>query len=398
MTALLFLVAGSICYMVSKETVEAVYSSYSTLQKVDEYIEQLRFQIIRIFVSCFFIMTAIFFIYYRQQKIVLQMQEDLEKTEKDFYQVKGILDTKLEVEKAYQELSSYMHGINEYVMITVTDEEGRIIDVNEKFCEITGYLREELVGWKHTILSSGVHLPVFFDDMWTTISGGNIWRDEICNKTKAGEFCWMDTSIIPIRDDEGKICKYISIRLDITARKWAEDNIAQVGLHDPLTGLANRILLIDRIQRSVKHHERYKGYFSILQIDIANFKHINETYGYDTGDKLLIEIGRRLEGLVRAGDTVARQGGDKYFVFLSTITNSDHAEIVAMNLLKKIKEPFVIDEHEITLSAYIGIVVYPENGENAEVLLKHSDISIYRAKELTKNTKEGDIIPISRIV
>jgi PAS domain S-box-containing protein len=141
----------------------------------------------------------------------------------------ALLRTKEDAERISAELASYIHAIDQHAIVSVADPSGRIIQANDKFCEISGYSRDEICGHDHRIVNSGTHSRDFFGEMWATITRGDIWRDEICNRAKSGELYWVDSAIVPVKDADGQIERYISVRVDITKRKQGEHELIRLG-------------------------------------------------------------------------------------------------------------------------------------------------------------------------
>src|SRR5690606_38439746 len=290
-----------------------------------------------------------------------------------------------QTDRSYAELSSYMQAIDQHALVTVASLDGRILHVDERFCEASGYTREELLGLHHEVFNSGVHAPEFFQSMWNTLRQGEIWYGEICNKTREGALYWVDAAFVPLKDAQGQILRYISVRIDITGRKRAEQRITHMAKHDSLTGLPNRRLLQDTLHKLLAQLKRHPAIAAVMFIDLDHFKVINDTLGHDVGDRLLTEAAQRLVHIVREGDTVARQGGDEFIVLLPNIRRPADAELVAQKLLAALTTPFQVDGRELFVSTSIGIAIYPNDGDDVDTLLKHSDTAMYSAKEKGRN-------------
>jgi diguanylate cyclase (GGDEF)-like protein/PAS domain S-box-containing protein len=321
----------------------------------------------------------------KQEISLVEIECELRRSEQEALDAKALLLAKEDVERAFNELSAYLQAIDQHAIVSVADAQGRIIKANQKFCEVSGYTQQELLGQDHRIVNSGHHPHSFFTDLWRTIAHGDIWRGECCNRRKSGELYWVDSTIVPLKDKGGRIVNYISIRLDITERKLAEQRMAHLANHDALTGLPNRHLLEDRFQTVLARCRRNHGQTAVMFIDLDKFKPINDTLGHKIGDLLLIELTRRLRSGVREQDTVSRHGGDEFIILLSDITSLGDAGRLAQKLLESLIEPDQIMGHTLSISASIGIAVFPDHGEDMEALLKHSDLAMYRAKQLGGN-------------
>ena len=187
------------------------------------------------------------------------------------------------------------------------------------------------------------------------------------------------------RGERGKACLISGTLLDITARIRAESEIQHLINYDTLTGLPNRSLLHDRLRQAIAKASQDKHHVWVLCLDLDRFKGINDTLGHHAGDKLLQEVAKRLAACVRESDTLARLGGDEFVVLLNGIVNEKGATIVAKKILGLISEPIYIDEHELYITASIGIAAYPMDGEDGHILLKHADLAMYKAKEQDRN-------------
>jgi diguanylate cyclase (GGDEF)-like protein/PAS domain S-box-containing protein len=288
-------------------------------------------------------------------------------------------------EQSLNELSSYLKAIDQHALVSVADAAGRFIQVNDTFCRICGYRRDELLGRDQRIVNSGVHPDDFFAGMWASVIQGEIWRGEICNRARDGQLYWVDATIVPLKDADGQAVRYISVMLDITQHKESQQRITHLATHDALTGLPNRTLLQDRIQQAIAHDRRQRARTALLFIDLDQFKTINDSLGHDMGDQLLKEAAARLVSCVRTEDTVARQGGDEFIVLLPSIDLAQDAGVVAAKLLDTLNQPFEINDKQMHIGASIGIAVFPDDGADVDSLMKNSDIAMYHAKESGRN-------------
>ncbi|MBI3901719.1 MAG: diguanylate cyclase [Nitrosomonadales bacterium] len=321
----------------------------------------------------------------QQETSLQEVARELRRSEKETQDAKELLLAKADVERAFSELSAYLQAIDQHAIVSVTDPAGCIVQVNQKFCKVSGYSEEGLLGQNHRIVNSGHHPKGFFTEMWHAIARGEIWRGEVCNRAKSGELYWVDSTIVPLKDKEGHTVRYISIRIDITERKQAEHEMTHMANHDALTGLPNRYLLEDRFHAVLAHCHRSNIKTAIMFIDLDKFKIINDTLGHKVGDLLLIEVTRRLLAAVREVDTVSRHGGDEFIILLDDIAHIEDAGMLAQKLLDALTAPYQIMGNELNISASIGIAIFPNDGTNMETLLKHSDSAMYFAKENGRN-------------
>ena len=416
------------------------------------------------------------------------------------------------------ELDAYKAALDQNAIVAITARTGTIIYVNGGFCKVSGYSRDELIGRKHNIVNSGHHPKAFFADMWRTISSGVPWHGEICNRAKNGSFYWVDTTIVPMRNESGLITGYVSIRFDITTRKNAETalneenakrqkadvllrdfqeaipygivgfdktgcvtycnrayrvffnisedaafegmnyaeflecetnhaklaqpadsaatrvekpvlssiepwvqrppiiqqlrdgrwvqvqerrskdgNIVRIctditeikrsegtikhqAEHDPLTGLFNRSVLLDRLSKALSSRRRVELSGALVLIDLDNFKDVNDTLGHDAGDELLVGLARRFTGALRKSDTVARIGGDEFAVILPNVVTVPDAEEVIGKLVSRANEPITLGHRTIRPRCSLGVTFFPSDGQTPKDLLKNADIALYQAK------------------
>lgn len=402
------------------------------------------------------------------------------------------------------ELDAYKAALDQHVIVAITDLKGRITHVNQPFCAISGYSCDELIGQRHSIVNSGHHPRSFFVEMWQKIVQGGIWRAEICNKAKAGHLYWVDTTIVPFRNEAKEIGGFMSIRYDITKRKQAEallldiietipggvaafdekerlilfnrayrdyhDGIAdrlmlgmrfeeivdlvvgrdQVRLagnsperktawkdarirafrrptrphtqqladgtwlqvqerrsasghtvsvrtditelknaeitikkqaeRDSLTGLYNRSVLNDALERACERTKRTGQSGALVIADLDGFKCVNDTLGHDAGDRLLIEIAGRLKTALRASDILVRLGGDEFAFILSRVAGPAALEKLLKRMVRAVKEPLTIASRTIEPRCSFGACLFPGEARSKGDLVRSADIALYEAK------------------
>jgi diguanylate cyclase (GGDEF)-like protein/PAS domain S-box-containing protein len=268
--------------------------------------------------------------------------------------------------------------------ILITDEKNSIVAVNNAFVQMSGYRSEEVQGKNPRLLSSGRHDAEFYRAMWKDIDSHGYWQGEIWDKHKSGRIYpkWM--SITTVRDDKGGVVNYISIARDTTEETEAEKNIHFLAYYDVLTGLPNRTLLRDRLGQMIAVSHRDGHQFALLFLDLDRFKYINDSMGHSVGDRLLQSVALRIQECVREGDTVARLGGDEFIVLLRE-AGASTASMVAQKLLSALATPYDLDGQVIATQASIGISVYPDHAQEADILIKNADMAMYRAKEEGRN-------------
>ncbi|WP_292932658.1 EAL domain-containing protein [Noviherbaspirillum sp.] len=265
--------------------------------------------------------------------------------------------------------------------IAITDAHGNILTVNNAFTAITGYDLDEVLGRNPRLLSSGRQTRDFYDEMWKSIDESGKWQGEIWNIRKNGDIYPQWLNISRVTDEHGNITNFVGVFSDISERKSAEERILHQVYYDQLTDLPNRVLFTDRLNQVMgiaKRHQEH--HFAVMFLDLDRFKLINDSMGHDAGDQLLQQAAHRLRGSIRESDTVARMGGDEFTIVLSEIANPKHAANVAQKILDAFCPPFHLNGEEVYVSVSIGISVYPDDGNNVELLLKNADMAMYRAK------------------
>ncbi|MFY9511176.1 MAG: EAL domain-containing protein, partial [Rubrivivax sp.] len=277
-------------------------------------------------------------------------------------------------------------------LVILSDTERRIEWVNDAFCRLTGYSLDEAVGQRASeLLRSDNVDPETAARVRNAIGAGDGVRVEVVNRCKDGREVWLDADIQPLRDEDGSLRGYVTVSVDITEHREMQARLRLAARTDALTGLPNRAVVLDRLQRAIGHAQRNPGYgFAVLFLDFDRFKQVNDTLGHGAGDELLRQIARRIEDTLRPGDAVARVssrlqtaariGGDEFVVVLEGIHNADEARTVAERLLLVLAEPYPIRGQAVQSGASIGIVAADHSARSADELLRDADTAMYEAK------------------
>lgn len=280
-----------------------------------------------------------------------------------------------------KELQDIFSALNSSIIVAITDRTGKITFVNEHFCKISKYSREELLGQDHRLLNSGFHQKSFFREMWKMIGNGKMWKGEVCNRAKDGILYWVKTTIIPFLDENEKPYQYIAIRVDITAQKDIK-KITHIAYHDELTGLPNRRKLEQRLENEFHQSMRTGEKFALFFIDVNRFKNINDGLGHIIGDMFLVEMANRLRNIDFTSNSFYRHNSDEFVYILKDVNRIDE---MAKEILAIFHESFVIDTYEFYASISMGICVFPDQVSSIEELLKNADLAMYAAKSTRGN-------------
>ncbi len=273
--------------------------------------------------------------------------------------------------------------------IIITDQlqpDQPIIYVNPAFERITGYTPDEAIGRNCRFLQGSDRNQVDLGKLRVLLKEGEEGRVVLRNYRKNGDLIWNELYLAPVRDDRNRITHYVGVLSDITDSKKYQLELERRATHDLLTGLANRGLLMDRIQLAVMQAKRRTQKVALLFIDLDGFKIINDGFGHATGDQVLKLTGNRLAANIRQGDTAARLGGDEFVVVLNDQERIEEVSDAVQRIMDAVLRPIPIQHQEITLTCSIGISVCPDDSEDADELLKFADIAMYKAKDEGKNT------------
>lgn len=269
--------------------------------------------------------------------------------------------------------------------IFITDAESTIYLVNEAFNKVTGYTAEDVIGQKPNIFKSGRHNRQFYQNMWAALLNHGYWQGEIWDRRKDGSIYPKWSTICQIQDTQHKTTHYIAMFNDLSEQKISEERIRFLAFHDVLTGLPNKRLLQDHLHFFLEHAQRASDKLAVLFIDIDNFKTINDSLGHSAGDKLLIQLSKRLVACLRTTDTLGRFGGDEFIIILSDVANPNYIATISERIRKALTDPFHINEFDLIITVSIGISLYPSDGNDYEHLIKNADTAMNQVKETGRN-------------
>ena len=275
---------------------------------------------------------------------------------------------------------------NSYEGIVICTPDKIIVDVNPAFTRITGYSREEAIGRTPKLLASGEHDAAFYQRMWSSIAEHDFWQGEVCNRRSNAELYTEILSLSVIRDSTGKLQHYIGVFSDISLLKAHEQELYRIAHFDLLTGIPNRRLLLDRLSQALARSRRTGRSVAVCYLDLDGFKGVNDRFGHEGGDKLLVAVTRRLQKVLRTDDTLARLGGDEFVLLLTDLTDPQECQVALDRVLEVIRDPVDIDGELVVVSASVGVTLYPADDVDADALLRHADQAMYMAKEAGKNS------------
>jgi diguanylate cyclase (GGDEF)-like protein/PAS domain S-box-containing protein len=313
--------------------------------------------------------------------------------------ISGLASSAHNLLESNHSLEALKLAMDQHSIVSIADIRGDITFVNEKFCQISEYKQEELVGQNHRILNSGIHSHSFFEEMWNTISSGKVWQGEVCNRKKNGALYWVSSTIVPFMDDFGRPSKYISVRTDITENKEAKlvlirdklelekliqertAELRQLASTDALTGAYNRRKFNEVLQGELARVKRYASPLTLIMFDIDYFKKINDTFGHQAGDEVLHKLALLVSKSIRDVDIFARWGGEEFAILIGDgDTLSPHS--LAEKLRQLIETCPFAEVGKVTCS--FGVTEYRE-GDDQKAIVKRADNNLYRAKAGGRN-------------
>ncbi len=337
--------------------------------------------------------------------------------------VGGLVSISDKLEKAVKYLEGQKFALDQHAIVSIADAAGAITYANDKFCEVSGYGREELIGQNHRLLKSSHHSPSFYERMWAAITAGEVWHGEVCNRNKQGGLYWVETTIVPFLDESGLPYQYVSIRTEITQvkraeaelrrsrdelerkvdertaeltranqelqaevqhRRLLEEHLQTLATTDTLTQVFNRRKFDEMLAMEMARAERYAQPFSLILLDIDHFKQLNDRFGHPAGDAVLSELAARVVPVLRASDIFARWGGEE-FVVLAPGATVENARQLAEKLRGEIERGEFAMVGKLTCS--FGVAEFSRGGK-AEDLLRQADQALYRAKQGGRNRVE----------
>jgi diguanylate cyclase (GGDEF)-like protein/PAS domain S-box-containing protein len=288
-------------------------------------------------------------------------------------------DEKLRLAAAVFETSS------EAIFVADAQQDNVIIMINPAFTEITGYQASEILGQRPSILAAMPYHEHPVHEMHLALQEKGKWQGEIMNRRKNGTQYPIWISISAIKNNEEQITQYVSIFSDITERKKAEAVLQHRVYHDELTSLPNRTFFLKRLEEYLLLSQKHKNQLALFFMDLDHFKWVNDTFGHDVGNLLLIDVAHRLKQCIRHSDVVARLSGDEFTLILPNLSKTAIIKVIAARVVNALSHPFQLSGHNLTISASVGIAIYPQDGDDIQTLLKHADIAMYNAKEAGRN-------------
>lgn len=264
--------------------------------------------------------------------------------------------------------------------IFITDHHGLVVQCNPSFSVVTGYSSAEAIGELPAALGIACQLPDFFQSLYTGEQAFQTWKGEVWNRHRLGHDYLVELELSPVLNQAGEFQHYVGLFSDITHAKEQQNMLEHLAYHDVLTQLPNRVLFSSRLQQALLEAERQQSLVAICYIDLDDFKIVNDQYGHEYGDKLLVQLATRLTGILKPQDTLARLGGDEFAMLLcGGRTQAEYTRLLK-KLLSAIEKPFTVDKFKFSISASIGYTLYPTDHNPPDTLLRHADHAMYHAK------------------
>lgn len=272
--------------------------------------------------------------------------------------------------------------------ITVTDSQGRILRANKAFQAITGYNEKEALGrTPGELLNSGTHPKEFFEQLWSALRDQGHWFGEIVNRRKSGELYCEHLSITRVNDNKGNPINYIGVFSDLTEAKTASSTIEQLSYFDRLTGLPNRVLLVEHLESILKESASNRG-AALIIIYVSGLAHVNDALGHHEGDKLLVDASQRLLLSLPTNAALYRHSGNAYSVLLKDEGDEAAVRELAKKILGVLRQPFWIDRHPVSVTPHVGIALSPQDGATPADLIRNTEVALHVAQESETGTPE----------
>ena len=269
--------------------------------------------------------------------------------------------------------------------IVVSNPEGRILMANNAFTQLTGYRLSEIKGQGTNLLKSGRHDNAFYQQMWDELIHKGFWEGDIWNRVRSGDIRCHHLSISTVRDDSLEPQYYVGMLQDVTERQRAEQAVRFMAEHDTLTGLANRSMMMEQLERHLALAKRHGHAVALLYLDLDGFKPVNDRFGHNVGDRVLQLVADRFRSVIREGDLLCRQGGDEFVVLVPEAGSTEELLGMAWKLVVASRAPYLEVDPSIAISASVGLARYPEHGNTSEELLAAADNAMYAAKRAKTN-------------
>lgn len=285
---------------------------------------------------------------------------------------------------SFTNLEKLIYALDRTAAVSVTDAEGTILYANDRLCEVCQYSREELLGNNHRLFLSGQHPEEFYNELWQSISKGQVWSGEICSKAKDGSIWRGQATIVPLLNEKGVLHQYIGICQDITAMEHSEEKYCPYVYYDFLTKLPNRRLFEWQLEEAVRAAEAVGSTVSLMLINVHGLKFVNESLGMKTGDQLLQLAAMRLQQILLSAQGLARIDGNEYAIILPNISERDLIQL-AKRIIQQFAQPFFIGEYELYVKVSIGMSMYPDDSNSVEDLMKNASLAMNYSKAAAPN-------------
>lgn len=306
----------------------------------------------------------------------------LQKRTQDLTMANLALQTEVDVRRQAEAELSLAASVYQHTSegIVVTDAVGTIQSVNTAFTDVTGYTPSEVVGNTVDMLRSDRHDDAFYQAKSDTLINSGQWGGEVWNRRKNGEVFPEKAHVSVVRDERGHVRHYVRVFSDLSRLKAAEQKVQFLAHHDPLTGLPNRTLLLDRMQRAFAYAQRFEQLVAVMFLGLDRFKSTNELVGRTAGDQLLREVATRIARCLREGDSLARLGGDEFVVLATGLQEVNNVATVAQKIMESFVAPFLLGKDSFHLSASLGIAVYPLDQGDVQQSVKNAESAMFQAK------------------